>query len=103
LVGCGDFGSALAKSAARRVSKYPATSTMMIKVTTPSSVVTYAISAGALPHSELVTRDVGEGGRRLAGAQNPAIKPTKRPESEIRGLPYGLLPDLPGSGVASMD
>jgi hypothetical protein len=39
-VGSGDFGSALAKSAARRVSKYPATSTMMIMVTTPVSVVT---------------------------------------------------------------
>jgi hypothetical protein len=59
--------------------------------------------AGALPHSELVARDVGEGGRRRAGTQNPATKPTKRPESEIRGLPYGLLHDLPGSGVASMD
>jgi hypothetical protein len=34
-VGSGDFGSALAKSAARRVSKYAATSTMMIMVTTP--------------------------------------------------------------------
>jgi hypothetical protein len=42
-----------------------------------------------------------DGGRETetAGTQNPA----KRPESEIRGLPYGLLPDLPGSGVASMD
>jgi hypothetical protein len=55
--------------------------------------------AGAFPHSELVARDVGEGGRRRAGTQNPATKPTKRPESEIRGLPYKLLPDLPGSGV----
>jgi hypothetical protein len=36
--------------------------------------------AGALPHSELVARDVGEGGRRRAGTQNPATKPTKRPE-----------------------
>jgi hypothetical protein len=76
---------------------------MMIKVTTPSSVVTYAISAGALPHSELVTRDVGEGGRRLGGCSESGDQTTKRPESEIRGLPYGLLPDLPGSGVASMD
>jgi hypothetical protein len=58
--------------------------------------------AGASPHSELVACDVGEGGRRRAGTQNPAIKPTKRPESEIRGLPYGLLPDLPSSGVASI-
>ena len=36
----------MAKSAARRVSKYPATSTMMIMVATPVSVVTYAIIAG---------------------------------------------------------
>jgi hypothetical protein len=46
--------------------------------------------AGALPHSELVARDVGEGGRLRVGIQNPAIKPTKRPESEIRGLPYRI-------------
>jgi hypothetical protein len=46
VVDSGDFGSALVKSAARRVSKYPATSTMMIMVTTPVSVVTYAIIAG---------------------------------------------------------
>jgi hypothetical protein len=36
----------LAKSAARRVSRYAATNTKMIMVTTPVSVVTYAIIAG---------------------------------------------------------
>ena len=46
LVGRGDFGSALAKSAARGSAGTPATSTMMIMVTTPVSVVTYAIVAG---------------------------------------------------------
>jgi hypothetical protein len=37
------------------------------------------------------------------GYSESAMNPTKRPESEIQALPYGLLPDLPGSGVASMN
>jgi len=40
MIGSGVFGSALRKSAARRVSKYAATSTKMIMVATPVSVVT---------------------------------------------------------------
>src|SRR5512133_306920 len=40
MIGSGEFGSALRKSAARRVSKYAATSTKMIMVATPVSVVT---------------------------------------------------------------
>jgi hypothetical protein len=42
------------------------------------------------------------GGYSESGDES-AMNPTKRPDSEIRGLLYGLLPNLPGSGVASMD
>jgi hypothetical protein len=45
MFGRGVFGSALSKSA-RRVSKYPATSTIMIMVATPVSVVTHPLAAG---------------------------------------------------------
>jgi len=37
------------------------------------------------------------------GYSESAMNPTKRPESEIQGPPYELRPDLPGSGVASMN
>jgi hypothetical protein len=59
--------------------------------------------AGALPHIELVAPDVGEGGhrRRVLRIRRPNRR--RGPNGEIRGLPYGLLPDLPGSGVATMD
>jgi hypothetical protein len=75
VVGSGDFGSALAKSAARRVSKYAATSTMMIMVTSPVSVVTYAIFAG-----EITT----------ASPTTPAIKLLKALCERLTGQ---MLPD----------